>query len=42
MQDNTKTDIKETGWERLDWMYIDQDSDHWLSLVNTLMNFLIL
>jgi hypothetical protein len=26
-----KTDVKETGWECMDWINLDQD--HWLALV---------
>jgi hypothetical protein len=27
----------ETGWEDVDWMQLDQDTDHWQALVNMIM-----
>jgi hypothetical protein len=34
-EDNTMTDIRETGWEDVDWMNLDQDRDQWRAVVNT-------
>jgi hypothetical protein len=32
--DNIKIDIRETGWECMDWIDLDQDRDQWRALVN--------
>jgi hypothetical protein len=37
--DNIRMDLREIGWEIVDWMHLAQDRDHWLALVNTVMNF---
>jgi hypothetical protein len=37
-KDNIRMDLKETGWEVVDWMLLDQDKDQWLAVVNTIMN----
>ena len=34
-----KLDVKETGWERMDWVHRVQDIDEWRAVVNTVMNF---
>jgi len=31
------TDLKETGWEDVDWMQLAQDRDKWRYLVNKVM-----
>jgi len=31
-------DLKETGWEGVDWVYVSQDRDQWRALVDMLMN----
>jgi hypothetical protein len=31
-------DIREIGWEVVDWLHLAQDKDHWRGLVNTVMN----
>jgi len=31
-------DLKEIGWEVVDWMNTVQDRDQWLALVNAVMN----
>jgi hypothetical protein len=31
-------DIKETGWEGMDWINLVQDKDMWQTLVNMVMN----
>jgi hypothetical protein len=36
--DNIKTDLREIGWEGMDWIDLDQDSDQWRALVNAVMN----
>jgi hypothetical protein len=32
-------DIRDIGWEIVDWMHVAQYRDHWRVLVNTVMNF---
>jgi len=34
-----KTDLKETGWEDVDWIELTEDRIHWWNPVNTVMNF---
>jgi hypothetical protein len=35
--DNIKMDLREIGWEDMDWIELAQDRDQWRALVNTLM-----
>jgi hypothetical protein len=35
---NIKIDLRETGWDGLDWIDLAQDRDQWRALVNTVMN----
>jgi hypothetical protein len=38
--DNIKTDLRETGWDGVDWVKMVQDRrDQWRAFVNTVMNF---
>jgi hypothetical protein len=37
-EDNIGMDIKEIGWEFVDWMHLTQDRVQWRALVNTVMN----
>jgi hypothetical protein len=37
--DNIKIDLREIGWNGVDWIDLAQDRDHWRALVNTVMNF---
>jgi hypothetical protein len=37
-EDNIKMDVREVGWEGVDWMHLDQDRDQWCALVKTVMN----
>jgi hypothetical protein len=30
-------DLKEIGWEGVDWIYMAQDTDQWQALVNVVM-----
>jgi hypothetical protein len=36
--DNIKIDLRETGWDGMDWIDLAQDKDRWRTLVNTVMN----
>jgi hypothetical protein len=35
---NIKIDLRDIGWDGMDWIALAQDSDQWRALVNTLMN----
>jgi hypothetical protein len=37
-EDNIRMDLKETGWEGVDWMHLAQDRDQWWAVVNMVMN----
>jgi hypothetical protein len=36
--DNIKIDLRETGWDSMDWINLAQDRDQWRPFVNTVMN----
>jgi hypothetical protein len=36
--DNIKMDLREIGWDGLDWIDMAQDRDQWRALVNTALN----
>jgi hypothetical protein len=36
--DNIRMDIGETGWGRVDWIDLAQDTDKWRVLLNMVMN----
>jgi hypothetical protein len=36
--DNIKMDLRETGWNGMDWIDLAQERDQWRVLVNTIMN----
>jgi hypothetical protein len=36
--DNIKMDLREIGWDGMDWIDLAQDRDEWKVLVNTVMN----
>jgi hypothetical protein len=38
-ENNIIVDLKEIGWEGVDWIYVAQDRDQQLALVNMVMNF---
>jgi hypothetical protein len=40
--DNTKIDVREIGWDGMDWIDQAEDRDQWRALVNTVMNFRVL
>jgi hypothetical protein len=35
---NIKMDLREIGWDGMDWIYLADDRDQWRALVNTAMN----
>jgi hypothetical protein len=35
--DNIKMDLREIGWDDMDWIDMAQDRDQWRALVNTVM-----
>jgi hypothetical protein len=36
--DNIKMDLREIGWDCMDWIDLAHDRDQWRALVNTVMN----
>jgi hypothetical protein len=32
-------DLREIGWDSVDWIVLAQDRDRWRALVNTVMNY---
>jgi hypothetical protein len=40
--DNIKMDLREIGWDGVDWIDVAQDMDQWRALVNTVTNLLVL
>jgi hypothetical protein len=36
--DNIKIDLREIGWDGVDWIAMAQDRDQWRALVNTVLN----
>jgi hypothetical protein len=36
--DNIKMDLREIGWDGVDWIELAQDRDQWRAFVNTVMN----
>jgi hypothetical protein len=36
--DNIKMDLREIGWDGMDWSRLAQDSDQWRAFVNAVMN----
>jgi hypothetical protein len=36
--DNIKIDLRERGWDGMDWIDLAQDRDQWRALVNMVMN----
>jgi hypothetical protein len=35
---NIKMDLRDIGWDGVDWIYMAQDRDQWRALVNMVMN----
>jgi hypothetical protein len=38
--DNMKIDLREIGWDGIDWVSLVQNTAHWRALVNTVMKLL--
>jgi hypothetical protein len=36
--DNIKMDLREIGWDGMDWIKLAQDRDQWRALMSTVMN----
>jgi hypothetical protein len=36
--DNIKIDLRETGWDCMDWIDLAQNREQWRALVDTVMN----
>jgi hypothetical protein len=36
--DNIKMDLREIGWDGVNWIDLAQDRNQWRALVNTIMN----
>jgi hypothetical protein len=39
--DNIKMDLREIGWDGMDWIDLAQDRDQWRALVKAAMNLRI-
>jgi hypothetical protein len=37
--DNIKMDLREIGWDGIDWISVTHDREKWRSLRNAVMNF---
>jgi hypothetical protein len=37
-EDNIKVDVKETGWESVDYIHVAQDRDNQFALLNMVIN----
>jgi hypothetical protein len=40
--DNSKMNLREIGWDDMDWIGLAQNRDQWRTLVNTVMNLRVL
>jgi hypothetical protein len=39
--DNIEIDLREIGWDGMDWVDLAQNRDVWRALVNTVMNLMV-
>jgi hypothetical protein len=39
--EDVRVDLREIGWEGVDWMHLAQDRDQWRAVVNRAMNLLV-
>jgi len=37
-EDNIKIDLREIGWEGVEWIHLAQDKYQWLNVLNAVMN----
>jgi hypothetical protein len=37
-EDNTGMDIREIGWEGVDWMHMAQEGDQWQAIMEMVVN----
>jgi len=37
-EDNIRADLREIGWNGVDWTHLAQDRDWWLTLMSTVVN----
>jgi hypothetical protein len=37
-EDNIRMNLREIGWEGVDWKYLTQNKDQWQALMNMIMN----
>jgi hypothetical protein len=40
--DGSKMNLREIGWEGLEWILLAEDRDHWWALMNAVMNLWVL
>jgi hypothetical protein len=40
--DNVEMDLREIGWDGLDWIYMAQNRDQWRTVVNAIMSIWVL
>jgi hypothetical protein len=40
-ENNIKMDLREIGWDGIDWIDLAEDRDQWRALVNTIIKFRI-
>jgi hypothetical protein len=38
LEHNNIMDLREIGWESVDWIHLAQDRDQWRAVVNTVIN----
>jgi hypothetical protein len=38
MEDNIRLELREIGWEEVDWIHLAQNVGQWQALMNTIMN----
>jgi hypothetical protein len=41
-EDNIKMNLRETGWDGMDWIDLALDRDQWRDLVNAVVNLRVL
>jgi hypothetical protein len=41
-EDGIKMNLRETGWEGVEWIHLVQDRDRWRAVVNAVMNLRVL